>query len=99
MQPWKLFEFSAISTLASYKLVSDKKERIRQHTIKKPIKNFPFLSIMINEVRYNWTAHRSAQLFIITISSHNHIKRKQPQRIFLHCSSSVTIIKIVKKYL
>ena len=29
------------------------------------------------------SGHRSANLFIIEISSHNHIKRKQPQTIFL----------------
>ena len=33
------------------------------------------------------------------ISSHSHIRRKQSQIIFLRCSCSVTLIKIVKKYL
>ena len=37
----------------------------------------------IKEVRYNCSAHRSAHLFIIAISSHSHIRRKQPQRTFL----------------
>ena len=50
----------------------------------------------IKEVRCNCSAHRSAHLFIITISSHSHIKRKQPQRIFLQYSCSVTMIDIVK---
>ena len=38
-------------------------------------------------------------IFIIVISSHSHIKWKQPQRTFLQYSCSVTIINIVKKYL
>ena len=37
-QPWKLLEFSNTSTLASYKLVSYKKERIMQYAITKLIK-------------------------------------------------------------
>ena len=37
-QPWKLLEFSNTSTLASYKLVSYKKECIVQYAIKKLIK-------------------------------------------------------------
>ena len=40
-QPWKLLEFSNTSTLASYKLVSYKKEYIVQYTIKKLIKYNP----------------------------------------------------------
>ena len=53
----------------------------------------------VKEVWYNCSAHRSACLFIIEISSHNHIKWKQTQRIFLKYSGSVTIINIVKKHL
>ena len=56
-------------------------------------------NIGLEEVRYNCSAHRSAHLFIIGISSHSHIKRKQPQRTFLQYSCSVTMINIVKKYL
>ena len=54
---------------------------------------------MLKEVRHNCSAHRSEHLFIIAISSHSYIKRKQPLRIFLQYSCSVTIIiNIVKKY-
>ena len=53
----------------------------------------------IKEIRYNCSADRSAQLFIIAISSHCHIKRKQPQKIFLQYSCSVSKINIIKKYL
>ena len=52
---------------------------------------------LLKDVPYNYSAHRSAHLFIIAISSHSHIKRKQPQIIFLQYSSSVTIFNIVKK--
>ena len=51
---------------------------------------------IFKEVRYNCSAHRSAHLFMIVISSHSHIKSKQPQRIFLHYSCPVTMINIVK---
>ena len=37
--------------------------------------------------------------FIIEINSHSHIKRKQPQIIFLQYNCSVTMINIVKKYM
>ena len=53
----------------------------------------------IKEIRYNCSADRSAQHFIIAISSHCHIKRKQPQKIFLQYSCSVSKINIIKKYL
>ena len=48
------------------------------------------------EVQYNCNAHRSAHLFLIAISSHSHIKRKQPQIIFLKYSCYVNTINIVK---
>ena len=51
------------------------------------------------EVRYNCNAHRSAHHFMIAISSHSHITRKQPQRTFLQYSCSATMINTVKKYL
>ena len=51
---------------------------------------------LFKEVQYNGSALRSAHLFIIAISSHSHIKRKQPQRIFLQYSCSVTMNNIVK---
>ena len=54
---------------------------------------------ILKEVRYNCSAHRSAHLFIIARSSHSHIKRKQPQRIFLQYCCSVTVINIAKKHL
>ena len=38
---------------------------------------------LFKEVWYNCSAHGSAHLFIIEISSHNHIKWKQPQKFFL----------------
>ena len=38
-------------------------------------------------------------LFVMEISSHSHIKRKQPQKIFLQYSCSLIMINIVKKYL
>ena len=52
-----------------------------------------------NEVRYNCSAHRSADLFKTATSSHSHKERKKPQRIFLQYSCSVTTIYIVKNYL
>ena len=55
--------------------------------------------VILKEVRYNCSAHRSAHLFIIARSSHSHIKRKQPQRIFLKYCCSVTVINIPKKHL
>ena len=51
------------------------------------------------EVWYNCSAHSSVHLFIIEISSDNHIKRKQPQWMSLQYSCSVTMINTVKKYL
>ena len=51
------------------------------------------------EVRYNCSAHRSAHLFIKAISSHNHIRWKQPKITFLQYSCSLTMINIVQKYL
>ena len=48
------------------------------------------------EVWFNCSVHRSAHLFIIEISSHSDIKWKQPQRIFLQYSWSVTMINIMK---
>ena len=53
----------------------------------------------VKEVQYSWSAHCSAHLFIIAISSHSHAERKQPQRIFLQRNCSVTMINIVKKYI
>ena len=53
-------------------------------------------SAVFKEVRHDCSEHRSAHLFTIAISSHSHIKRKQPQRIFLQYSCSVTMINIVK---
>ena len=53
----------------------------------------------IKEVWYNCSVHRSADLFIIEIPSHSHIKRKQPQIIFLQYICSATMINIVKKCL
>ena len=53
----------------------------------------------LKEVRYNCSVHRSAHLFIIAISSHSYIRRKQRQITFLQYSCSVTMIYIVKKYL
>ena len=35
---------------------------------------------LLKDVPYNYSAHRSAHLFIIAISSHSHVKRKQPQK-------------------
>ena len=52
----------------------------------------------IKEVWCNCSVHRSVHLFIIEISSHNQISWKQPQRIFLWYSYSVTMINIIKKY-
>ena len=49
--------------------------------------------------RYNCNAHCSVHLFIRAIGSHSYKERKQPQRIFLHYSCSVTMINIVKQYL
>ena len=60
---------------------------------------FHVFILLFKEVWYNCSAHRSAHLFIIEISSHRHIKRKRPQRILLQYSYSVTMINIVKKYL
>ena len=57
------------------------------------------INLEINEVRYNCIAHRPVHLSTIAIRSHGYIKRKQPQRNFLHYSCSVTMIDIVKKYL
>ena len=56
-------------------------------------------SCALKKVRYNYncSAYRSAHL--IAISSHSLIKQKQPKRIFLQHSCSVTIINIVKKFL
>ena len=56
-------------------------------------------SSWIKEVRYNWSAHRSAHLQIITRSSNSNKEWKQPQIIFCQYSCSVTMISIVKKYL
>ena len=53
----------------------------------------------LKEVWHNCSAHRSAHLLIIEISSHSHVKRKQPRKILLQYSCSVTMIKIVKKCL
>ena len=50
--------------------------------IKSLEKNEQSLRIQLKQVRYNCTAHRSAHLFIIAISSHSHIKWKQPRSIF-----------------
>ena len=58
-----------------------------------------YLTWYFKEVQYNYSAHRSAHLFIIAISNHSHIKRKQPQRTFFRYSCSVTMINVVKKYL
>ena len=55
--------------------------------------------LLFKEVRYNCNAHRSAHHFMIAISSHSHITRKQPQGTFLQYSCSATMINIVKKYL
>ena len=38
------------------------------------------------EVQYNSSEHHSVQLFIIAISSHSHIRQKQPQETFLQYS-------------
>ena len=53
----------------------------------------------IKEVWYNCSKHRSAHLFMTEIRSHSHIKRKQPQIIFLQYICSATMINIVKKCL
>ena len=39
--------------------------------------------VSIKEVWYNCSTHRSVYLFIMEISSHSHIKQKQPRRAFL----------------
>ena len=70
-----------------------------KNMIKNMIVLYIFLWYLLKEVQYNCSTHRSAHLFIIAISSHSHINRKQPQRTFLHYSCSVTMINIVKKYL
>ena len=54
---------------------------------------------LLNEVLYNCSAHRFAPLFIVERNSHNRIKWKQRQIIFLQYSCSVIMINIVKKYL
>ena len=54
---------------------------------------------LLKEVQCNCSTVRSAHLFIITISSHSHIRRRQPQKTFLQYSCSVTIVNIVTKYL
>ena len=56
-------------------------------------------SFLLKELQYNWSAHRSTHLFIIALSSHSDIKRKQPQILFFQYSCSVTMINMVKKYL
>ena len=38
------------------------------------------------EVQYNSSEHHSVQLFVIAISSHSHIRQKQPQETFLQYS-------------
>ena len=58
-----------------------------------------FWGLELKEVWYYCSAHRLAHLFIIKINSHSHVKRKQPQIFFLHCSCSVTMINIIKKFL
>lgn len=61
------------------------------------IKNI--LEVFLKEVRCNLSAHRSAHLLIIAISSHSYIKRKQSQIIFPQFNCSETMINMVKKYL
>ena len=43
---------------------------------------FDFECTYIKEVQYNCSAHGSAHLFIIAISSHSHKERKLPQFFF-----------------
>ena len=57
------------------------------------INYFPKIHGHYFKIWYNCSAHRFAYLFIIEIS----IKWKQPQKIFLQYSCSVTMINIVKK--
>ena len=40
---------------------------------------FDFECTYIKEVQYNCSAHGSAHLFIIAISSHSHKERNEPQ--------------------
>ena len=51
-----------------------------------------------NNIWLTWSL-LEAYLFIIEISSHSHIKRKQPQIIFLQYRCSLTMINIVIEYL
>ena len=44
---------------------------------------------LLKEVRYNYSAHRSAH------SGHSHINQQQPQIIFLQCICSVTTMIII----
>ena len=56
-----------------------------------------WVRVQLQSLRYNTLAVRIVQrVFIIVISSHSHIKRKQPQINFLRHSYSVTMINIVK---
>ena len=55
-----------------------------------------FLYKCFKEVRHNCSAHRSAHLFVIALSSHNHVRRKHPKRTFLQCSCPVIMINIIK---
>ena len=74
------------------------KTKAHRQFLKAKLKN-GFHRVVFKEVRYNCSTHRSAHLFIIAISSHSYIRRKQPQRTFLQYRWSLTMINIVKKHL
>ena len=75
--------FVWISTL----FVNATKRKDMAEVLKYPLTPAPLCLSHVNdsvkEIWHNCSAHRSALLFIIDISSHCHVKRKQPQRIFL----------------
>ena len=68
-----------------------------QSAIEFSLISFVFFQMLIKEVRYNCSVHRSTHLFIII--AHCHIKRKQTKRTFLQYSCFLTMINVDKKYL